>query len=321
MIKKIIKRLFKHRLVARCAAAALGMVGAKRHGYRLLNMVNSLPELLIIPLSRRLFSAPEIRMKSIGGRDQVARIAGVRGWKVFERPLPELYAGFVNSGCVVFDIGANTGFYTLLAGVVDQSVKIHSFEPVPAIKRILEENVRLNGMGSDRVRINAQALGSECGKSEFYLPQNDHGLVETSASLNKDFRGAHSSTIEVDVTTIDSYMEQNHLQKIDLIKVDVESMEHIVLGGALSTLTRHRPVIFIEVLDTADCVALNSIANESKYISIHLGKGELQLQESIQSTPLNPNQILWPADKLDQLESYAKSMKLEVSNSVPDKEV
>jgi FkbM family methyltransferase len=104
-------------------------------------------------------------------------------------------------GGLVLDVGANTGFYALVAVSVDPSVEVHAFEPYPPVLEVLHANVGMNVRGS-RVRVFAEAVGGSRGDALLHIPNPSHGLVETSASLNPAFRVEHDRTsVAVTVTT------------------------------------------------------------------------------------------------------------------------
>jgi FkbM family methyltransferase len=91
------------------------------------------------------------------------------------------------------------------------------------------------------------ALGETAGTAEFF-----HGDVElpTSSSLSEEFmRGTEGlRRSEVSVITIDEFVEQHSLPRVDLAKIDTESTEPAVLRGMLTTLRRDQPTLVCEVL-------------------------------------------------------------------------
>jgi len=83
-------------------------------------------------------------MDSCGGRDQVARQISAQGWRAYEAPLPTLIEAWCSRLQAVFlDIGANTGFYSLLAAT-SGARHVHAFEPVTEIADVLKANVVLS---------------------------------------------------------------------------------------------------------------------------------------------------------------------------------
>jgi hypothetical protein len=126
--------------------------------------------------------------------------------------------------------------------------------------------------------------------------------------LNKEFRDQHAGKIDVKVMTIDVYVREHELDRVDVIKVDVECMEHVVLEGARDTLNRYRPVVFLEVLSEADCEALNQLALQAGYMSVRLGERLLRVRNEVKPDPGNGNQLLWPAEKLKELKQLADKL-------------
>lgn len=147
---------------------------------------------------------------------------------------------------VVFDVGANIGWYSLhLARLLGQSGgKIYAFEPVPGTYAELAHNISLNGRG-DTVRAHNIALGEADGTLEFYVPAFTGSVAASSVPL---FPDDENRTVECPVTTLDTFIERNGIERLDLIKCDVEGAELFVLRGGLKTIEEHTPVIMLEML-------------------------------------------------------------------------
>ncbi len=155
---------------------------------------------------------------------------------------------------ILLDIGANTGFYSLLAARAG-AVCVRAYEPVPAIADLLQTNIDATfGQGSSAVSLYRLALSDRHGEAELYLPDQGHGLIETSASLNPEFRAVHSGRLQVRLITLDQHLVAEPLPAglALLIKIDVESLEPQVLGGAEQTIAQCRPAILIEILPGSD---------------------------------------------------------------------
>lgn len=143
---------------------------------------------------------------------------------------------------VVYDIGANTGYYSLLAACKYHS-QVVAFEPVPAHVACLAESAQLNNV-AEHVRIFTCALGEHTSKEELYLSG-------TGSSLDSAFIGnpdaPHTS---VQVETLDTLIAHEGLTLPDFIKIDVEGHERKVLTGAHTLLTQTKPVLFVEITAT-----------------------------------------------------------------------
>ena len=124
-------------------------------------------------------------------------------------------------------------------------------------------------------------------------------------------------TLQVEVTTLDTYVEEQDLRQVDVIKIDVESMEHIVLEGASKTLELHSASGLLRgVIHRLIANPLIHIASKAGYVSLYLGNGVLELRDGISPNPLNPNQLLWPGEQMERLKDFAKQIgyRLDMGN-------
>ncbi len=228
-----------------------------------------------------MWHSPRFSMYACAGRDQVARVAGAEGWSGFERPTPHFFSRAVaeaGSGLVI-DVGANTGFYTLLALSVSSSVTVAAYEPMSSVRRILLANLKSNGVRR-KVRVFPDAVSDRDGMQTLYVPDDRHGLVETSASLSASFKSDISATRKVATRRLDTM----HLRgpRVGVIKVDAESHDLEVLQGAASLLRRDRPVVFLEVLLGANEAGLTDLLRQCRYKDVVLlPEGAASLTQSV----------------------------------------
>lgn len=136
------------------------------------------------------------------------------------------------------DIGANVGFTTL--PLLPFFKQIVSFEPNPNAITVFKENVN-----SNTVTLNECAISNTNGKLILREPngRSDYStLSEKRKSVwSKNKRNTYND-FEVDVFTLDSF----NFQDVDLIKIDTEEHENEVIDGALETIKRCFPYIFME---------------------------------------------------------------------------
>lgn len=197
-----------------------------------------------------------MRYRHHGAVDHVAKIVSGQGWRAFESPLPVVVASLsrMSNSCFL-DIGANSGFYALIAQQMG-SHKIFAYEPVSYIAEALGMNATLtlkcpeNRLPEKGFQIVRKAMGSKPGNTTIYLPPQGHGLLETSASLNPHFKAQHGATEDVEVTTIDhEYRTYGWSTKQAwMIKIDVESWEEEVIRGGMQFVDDARPIIICEIL-------------------------------------------------------------------------
>ena len=207
-------------------------------------------------------------MSRCGGRDQVVG-AAAQGWTEFEKPMPRYFAQAVRDakGGVILDVGANTGFYTLLAISLLKTVRVVAYEPLDSVRNILCRNLRLNRARS-RVTVLSFAASNANGRVTLFIPDASHGLVETSASLSSAFKNEPGARQSVTTKTLDSM----HLTgpRVAVIKIDAEGHDIEVLRGAEQLMLRDRPIVFVEVLFGADEQGLTEILNRCGYSDILL---------------------------------------------------
>ena len=155
-------------------------------------------------------------------------------------------ARFANT---ILDIGANWGYYSLLAGSVAPNARIVAFEPHPFWFQQLKRNVTANRF--ENIQVENLALSDQCGNSSFYL-----GSSPGTSSLVKEYQDKYDPTeININTITLDKYMRdnsQNGNKMIDLIKLDVEFHESAVLAGAKSIIKQCNPDIICEVIPDSD---------------------------------------------------------------------
>jgi FkbM family methyltransferase len=153
---------------------------------------------------------------------------------------------YLQPGMTVLDVGAHHGLYTLLSSkLVGPSGRVISFEPSPRERKQLVRNVRINFCSN--VMIEPYALGKEPARNNLYVVE---GAEDGCNSLRPPVVVSRTSTVRVDVVTLDQIVPKLRVTKVDFIKLDVEGAELDVLKGALGLLqTAPRPVLLVEVYD------------------------------------------------------------------------
>lgn len=151
----------------------------------------------------------------------------------YENDKQSLFESTMMPGDIVFDIGANVGFYTLLASeLVGPGGHVYSFEPVPRNINFLKEHLRLNKVTN--ATIIERAVSETNGEAYFDdSPDNSMGRLAISGSRT------------VRTVTIDSLVSAGQLPGPDSLKIDVEGAEAQVLTGARATLQKFHPKIFL----------------------------------------------------------------------------
>lgn len=148
----------------------------------------------------------------------------------------ELLSEYIHEGDVILDVGANIGTHTIFfANEVREKGKVYAFEPQRIIFQNLCANVSLNCL------TNAKCYNIALGKSsgQIFVPNINYLQKKNFGALRL---GKYSEGEKVKLIKIDNLK----LKKCNLIKVDVEGMEADVLRGARKTISKYKPILFIE---------------------------------------------------------------------------
>jgi FkbM family methyltransferase len=154
-------------------------------------------------------------------------------------------------GKTFVDAGANLGIYTLVASrIVGPSGGVIAFEPSLQSFPVLEENISLNGFTNVlAVRV---ALSDKTGNAFLY-----HGSDAGKNSLGSG-PCAEPKGEAVATQSLDEALHQLSVENVDVIKMDVEGAEELILLGASSTVTSHRPIVLFEINPEASgCLGLS----------------------------------------------------------------
>lgn len=273
-------------------------------------LVSSLPLLERFLSPCISFAAPDdafvsrLRMSDCAGREMVARTTAAGGWQSFERPMPEFFhrACRASSG-VIIDVGANSGFYSLLAAAARRDIRVLAIEPDPLVRPILHHNIRLNWLDR-RIKTLPIALSDRPGVAELFIPSRDHGLIEKSSSLERTFKPSHSEVVRVETDTIDGLRRRllGGSRKVGVIKIDVEGHETAVLEGATATIRIDRPLIFVELLPQANFPWVNELLREHDYRDMPLRNSDRPVAGmTVAFDPQAWNHLLVPAERADSV--------------------
>jgi FkbM family methyltransferase len=144
----------------------------------------------------------------------------------YERGTAVLCESLLTPGMTVVDIGAHFGYHTLLAArSVGQSGKVYAFEPHPTNYELLLRNVALNGY--ENVVAVKKAVSDHSGTARLALVGSlQHCLLGDGATKR--------SSIRVESTSLDEFLESVGSPEVNLIKMDIEGGEK----GALRGMTR-----------------------------------------------------------------------------------
>ena len=157
----------------------------------------------------------------------------------YEPYLKHNFKKLIKPGDVVFDIGANIGFHTLyFAELVGNAGKVYAIEPIDINFKALTANLALNPF-TNIIPVN-KAFGNKTESINIHI------------NVEQTNPGAFSITAEGPKNTIincikgDEYVKEFGIEKVDVLKIDVEGFEFEVLKGLSTTINKHKPIIFFE---------------------------------------------------------------------------
>ena len=255
----------------------------------------------------------DILLSTARGRDSIALRLARGGWDGFEAPVPNVVAACAQyTEGAFFDVGANTGLYSLLVAKASLNTSVHAFEPYTPARENLLANIRCNSLAS-RIDVVEFALSDKKGVQALYIPLQNHGSIESSSSLNPDFKPEHAQAIQVNVSTLDDYVEENEINRLGLLKIDVESTEHLVIAGADDTIKRDRPLIVVEVLHLANHQWLNQFCLDNTYRAFTLHIDSICGRDFVAFDNTAWNQCLCPQENTSILQRCAQTIGLEFS--------
>jgi FkbM family methyltransferase len=142
----------------------------------------------------------------------------------YERHMQRLFHEHIRAGATVFDVGANAGFFTLLASkLAGDSGHVYAFEPLPRNLDFLERHIRLNEVAN--VDVAALAIAATSGEAHFRIAQH--------ASMGGL---ADGGDLRVITASLDDLIASRRATRPDFIKMDIEGAESDALRGAKELL-------------------------------------------------------------------------------------
>lgn len=158
----------------------------------------------------------------------------------------------LKEGDVFIDVGANIGYYTLLASKkVGITGHVYSFEPETENYELLKQNIILNNL--QNVTVEKKAVANKPGRMKLYLnPTNkgDHSLRDDK--MNRDYQ-------EVDVISLDDYFKD---KKINFIKIDVQGADVLVIKGAKGIMSNNPNILIVSEFSTMNFRKMNTDPKE-----------------------------------------------------------
>lgn len=199
---------------------------------------------------------------------------------------------------VLLDVGANIGLFSLYAAFARPDSRVIAFEPHPKLHACLSRTVQESRIGNlEALRV---AAGAAPGTLPLYMDETDsggHSLLEEALTNNR----SASSRVEVPVLRLDDVARERGLQRVDVIKIDVQGFECEVLRGAAGLLRDFKPTLMLELDYRMADKVLAAIQGGYEFRQIGseswrpLGELAVEAERSLAAGSLQGNYLFRPA--------------------------
>lgn len=183
------------------------------------------------------------------GDDEIASrlyFKGIHGYEYQTTKFILKYLKIIRGIKVFFDIGANTGFYSLLVAREFSDAHVYAFEPYPRAYNRMRENINLNKLSN--ISLFPYAIDEHSGKVLFSNMDTHLGINTTNQIIQ--IVKKNQNAILVKTVSIDDFVRKFNIEALHIIKIDVEGNFLNVLMGGKDTFLKLRPVIICEINDT-----------------------------------------------------------------------
>lgn len=193
---------------------------------------------------------------------------------------------------VLLDLGCNIGAIAIPLCKRRKDIKVIGVEASPFVYSFLKKNIEVNQL--ENIKIIPCALLDMSGVSlEFYSPKDKFG----KGSFTNNFNG---NSVNVISKTLDDIVAENNLERVDVIKMDVEGYEAKVLQGGVRTFELFKPPVLFEFADWAEETATDINVGDSQRILTNLGYNLYDFDSSLQPLPevlLKGCTLIWATKK------------------------
>ena len=165
-------------------------------------------------------------------------LSGALMLNAFEKHFAEAFRSHIEQGMIIVDVGANIGYYTLIAAIrTGESGKVIACEPESENMQFLQRMTRANSLTT--VVLLEYALGDEDARAPLYLhPDNKgkHSLLKVEGH----------TPVQIETRALDKLFPTLGISRIDVIKIDIEGWEAKALKGMNELLKKFHPTLFFE---------------------------------------------------------------------------
>ena len=173
--------------------------------------------------------------------------------------------GSIKGKSIIVEIGANVGTFTVYAAVHSDMAKIYCYEPVASNYAALLQNIELNGL-QDRVYTFNCAVAAEAGDRLLYIETSpEHSFTQVTTK---------SVSVPVRCVSLEDILDDNHLQKVDVLKINAEGAEYEILYSTSGSCYEKIDEIWMEYHEDPtpghDRATLQSFLEARGYVTTYL---------------------------------------------------
>jgi FkbM family methyltransferase len=179
--------------------------------------------------------------------DRVAQCYFFYGHDSFESFSMRAWQRLAEDSKHIFDVGAFSGVYSLIAAQANRRASIYALEPMERTYWRLSDNVRANRLFR-RIEAHRVAASDEDGRAELNVYRGARVLGSGSSLSAKE--GQTATRIQaVETVRLDTFVREHGIPGVDLVKLDVERYELQAIGGMVGLL-EHKPAMLVEVFSS-----------------------------------------------------------------------
>ena len=186
----------------------------------------------------------------------------LQNWEV--KPIAT-WIDLIEENSTVIDVGAYLGVYSILAIRAGAGYAV-AYEPNIRTLSKLKKNIELNGF-LDKSLVREVALSDVDGTSLLLVPKNreySSGAQLANSSISRTVSNWQTLS-SVQTVTLDADLNNMHIEKISVIKIDTEGYEYEVLIGARKILRKFQPSVLVEVFGVDNLIKVESLLRSLGY--------------------------------------------------------
>jgi FkbM family methyltransferase len=220
-------------------------------------------------------------------KDDYSLIDFIKTNNDYEGATRKVVERILKKGDIFLDLGSHIGFYALIAArIVSESGHVYAFEPTPATRDTLNKNIIDNNL-SNIITVESFGISDRSEKVYFIVNSN-------SSECNKISRSGIESEniITIKTISVDDYAILNNIQKIDLVKMDIEGAEYQAIMGMRKIISENPDIKLIfeynkKILDENDSsgVKIFNLLKElgfNKFTIIYRGEIDIDIQRDFE---------------------------------------